>query len=303
MKAVLLRGYGGPEKLEVVSDAEEPSIADDEMLVATTATSINPVDYKIRNGSAQARFPQTFPAILGRDLTGVVRAVGKEVRTFKPGDRVLAFTNHTYAELVAVKENEAAHLPDGVDIVKAAALPLIALTGDQLVRRATKVQRDQIVLVTGATGSVGRAAVHVAKKLGAYVIAGVRKDHLEEAKELGANAVVATDDPDSVANLGIIDAIADTVGAPTTPLLAKVREGGIVGTVVTPSPDTSLNPKIELNKIMAEPDSSTLRSFADDMRDHKFDLPIDRMIPLEEVAEGQVLVEKGGIGKVIVLVL
>lgn len=304
MKAVLLREYGGPEKLELVQDAPDPEMAPDEMLIATTATSINPVDYKIRDGSAAARFPQTFPAILGRDLAGVVRAVGSEVRTFKPGDRVLAFTNHTYAELVAVKENEATHLPDGVDIVKAAALPLIALTGDQLVRRATQVRKDQTVLITGATGSVGRAAVHVAKKIGAHVIAGVRKKHVDEAKALGVHAVLATDDPDEVAKLGLIDCIADTIGAPTTPLLTRVKEGGMVGTVVTPSPDMTMHPKLQFCKIMAQPDSATLRAFADDLRDGKFTLPIDRMIPLEEVAEGQVLMEKGGLdGKIVVLVL
>ncbi|MBS1816127.1 MAG: NADP-dependent oxidoreductase [Acidobacteria bacterium] len=304
MKAMLLREYGGPEKLDYVTDIPDPQIGDDEMLVVVTAASINPIDYKIRNGSAAARFPQTFPTILGRDLSGIVRAIGKNVRTFKPGDRVLAFTNHTFAELVAVKENEVAHLPDGVDIVKAAALPLAVLTGDQLVRRAAKVQPGQTVLVTGALGSVGRAAVHSAKKLGAYVIAGVRKHSLDAVKDIEADAAVAMDDDEAIAALGFVDAIADTVGgAATTKLLSKVKEGGIVGTVVTPPPDGSLHTSLEMNLIRTQPDASKLREFADDVRDGKFDLPIDRMIPLEDVAAGLTAVEKGGIGKVVVLVL
>lgn len=304
MKAVLLHEYGGPEKLMYVTDAPEPQIADDQMLVAVTATSVNPIDYKIRSGAAKERFPQTFPAILGRDLTGVVRSVGKEVRTFKPGDRVIAFTSHTYAELVAVKENEAAHLPDGVDIVESAAYPLVCLTGDQLIHRAAKVEKGQTVLITGATGSVGRAAVHSAKKLGARVIAGVRKHSLEAAKELGADAVVALDDEADVERLGVVDALADTVGGATaTMLLGKVKQGGIVGTVVTPPPDGALHPTLQINRITAAPDSSKLREFMDDVRDGKFKLPIDRMIPLKDAAAGQVAVEKGGIGKVILLVL
>lgn len=304
MKAVLLHSYGGLDKLEYVTDAPDPQIADDEMLVATSASSVNPIDYKIRNGSAAARFPQTFPAILGRDLSGVVRAVGKDVRTFKPGDRVLAFTNHTFAELVAVKENEATHLPDGLDIVNAAALPLVVLTGDQVVTRAAKVQKGQTVLVTGALGSVGRAAVHSAKKLGAYVIAGVRKHSLDHAKDTDADAAVAIDDDAAIAAMGTLDAIADTIGGEAaTKLLVKVKEGGIVGTVVTPPPDGALHPSLEINRIRTEPDAAKLREFAEDVRDGKFILPIDRMLPLDKVGEGMAAVEKGGIGKVVILAI
>lgn len=303
MKAVLLTEYGGPEKLKYVTDAPDPQIADDEILVATTATSINPVDWKIRSGAAQGRFPQTFPSILGRDLSGVVRAIGKEVRSFKPGDKVLAFTPNTYAELVAVKESSAAHLPDGVDAVKAAALPLISLTGDQLIRRAAKVQKDQVVIITGATGLVGLAAVHTAKKLGAKVIAAVRSKYVEEAKALGVYAVVAMDDEAEIAKLGTVDALADTVGEPATALLPKIKDGGVVGTVVTPPPDVTLHPRLEFNKIMTQPDASKLREFADDVRDGRFSVPIDRMLPLEEAAAGQVVAEKGAKGKVLLLLL
>jgi NADPH:quinone reductase-like Zn-dependent oxidoreductase len=92
-------------------------------------------------------------------VSGVVRAVGTNVKHFKPGDRVLALSNAAYAELVAVDDSDVTHLPDGVDLADAAAIPLVALTGDQLVRLATNVQKGQVVLVTGALGSVGRAAV------------------------------------------------------------------------------------------------------------------------------------------------
>ena len=84
-----------------------------------------------------------------------MRAVGANVKHFKPGDRVLALSNKTYAELVAVPDSDLTHLPDGLDLVDAAAIPLISLTGEQLVRLATKVQKGQTVLVTGALGCVG----------------------------------------------------------------------------------------------------------------------------------------------------
>jgi NADPH:quinone reductase-like Zn-dependent oxidoreductase len=78
----------------------------------------------------QKDVPLSFPAILGRDVSGVVRAVCPNVKHFKPGDRVLALSNATYAELVAVGDSDVTHLPDGVDLTDAAAIPLIALTGD-----------------------------------------------------------------------------------------------------------------------------------------------------------------------------
>jgi len=183
MKAVVLHEYGGPEKLKLEDNVPDPQISGETVLIAAAAASVNPIDWKVRSGARQKDFPLTFPAILGRDVSGVVRAVGANVKHFKPGDRVLALSNKTYAELVAVADSDLTHLPDGLDLADAAAIPLIALTGEQLVRLATKVQKGQTVVVTGALGSVGRAAVHAAKKLGAQVIAGVRKKSLKDAED------------------------------------------------------------------------------------------------------------------------
>ena len=156
MKAVVLHEYGGPEKLKFEIDVSDPEVHENTVLIAATAASVNPIDWKVRSGARQKDFPLSFPAILGRDVSGIVRAVGANVRTFKPGDRVLSFTNATYAELVAVDESAVAHLPDGVELAHAAALPLITATGDQLVRLAANVRPGQTVVVTGALGSVGQ---------------------------------------------------------------------------------------------------------------------------------------------------
>ena len=105
-----------------------------------------------------------FPAILGRDVSGVVSEVGATVTNIKPGDRVVAFSNATYAEFVAAAASLVTHVPDGLELADSAAVPLIALTGDQLVRQAAGVQAGQTVVVTGALGSVGRAAVPQQRK-------------------------------------------------------------------------------------------------------------------------------------------
>jgi Flp pilus assembly protein TadD len=128
------------------------------------------------------------------------------VKHFKAGDRVLALSNATYAELVAVDDSDVTHLPDGVDLANAAAIPLISLTGDQLVRLATNVKKGQVVLITGAPGSVGRAAVHTAKKIGAQVIAGVRGKESDDARSLGVSDVLAIDDDKAIEKFRLVDA-------------------------------------------------------------------------------------------------
>src|ERR1700733_367528 len=133
MKAVVLHEYGGPEKLKFENNVSDPQISGGTVLITSTAASVNPIDWKMRSGARQKDFPLSFPAILGRDVSGVVRAVGASVKHFKLGDRVLALSNATYAELVAVNDSDVTHLPDGVDLADAAAIPLISLTGDQFV--------------------------------------------------------------------------------------------------------------------------------------------------------------------------
>jgi NADPH:quinone reductase-like Zn-dependent oxidoreductase len=225
------------------------------------------------------------------------------VKHFKPGERVLALSNATYAELVAVNDSDVTHLPDGMDLADAAAIPLIALTGDQLVRIATNVQKGQVVLITGALGSVGRAAVHTAKKIGAQVIAGVRGKELDDARSLGVSDVLAIDDDKAIENFRSVDAIVDTVGGTVAAkLIAKVRQSGSYGYAATlPESAAAQNPTVKIARVRTQPDPSKLREFADDVRDGKFVLPIGRRMPLHHAAEAHVLGEKGGIGKILLL--
>ena len=301
MKAVVLHEYGGPENLKFEDNVPEPQVSGNTVLIATTAASVNPIDWKLRSGVLQKNFPLPLPAILGRDVSGIVRQVGANVKHFKVGDRVLALTNRTYAELVAVDDSDVAHLPDGVDLADAAALPLISLTGDQLVRLAANVQKGQVVLVTGALGSVGRAAVHTAKKIGAQVIAGVRGKELEAARSLGVSGVLAIDDDQAIANLSPVDAVADTVGGDVAAkLITRVKPGGSFGyATMLPEGAAAKNPTVKTARVQARPDPSKVREFADDARDGKFVLPIGRRLPLRDAAEAHALGEKGGIGKII----
>jgi NADPH:quinone reductase-like Zn-dependent oxidoreductase len=302
MRAVVLHEYGGPEKLKFEDSVLKPQMSGGTVLIAAAAASVNPIDWKLRSGMRQKDFPLSFPAILGRDVSGVVRAVGTNVKHFKAGDRVLALSNATYAELVAVDDSDVTHLPDGVDLADAAAIPLIALTGDQLVRLATNVKKGQVVLITGALGSVGRAAVHTAKKIGAQVIAGVRGKELDDARSLGVSDVLAIDDDKAIEKFRLVDAIADTVGGEVaTRLIAKVKHGGCFGYTAVLPESAAQNPAVKITRVSARPDPSNVREFADDVRDGKFVLPIGRRMPLRDAAEAHVLGEKGGIGKILLL--
>jgi NADPH:quinone reductase-like Zn-dependent oxidoreductase len=304
MKAVRLYEYGGPENLKVEDDVPEPTLTADSVLVAAAAASVNPIDWKIRSGARQKDFPLTMPAILGCDVSGVVRAVGSNIRSFKPGDLVVAFAAATYAEFVVVEGAVLTHLPDGLDLIDAAAIPLVVLTGDQLVKLATRVEPGQTIIVGGALGSVGRAAVHSAKKLGAHVIAGVRARQLPEAEALGVSGTVAIDDDRAMAQLALVDGVADTVGGETAAkLFSKVKNGGNFGYAsVFPDGVSATNPTVKVTRVFARPDASKVREFADDIRDGKFVLPISQRLPLQEAAKAHALVQKGGSGKIVLVI-
>jgi NADPH:quinone reductase-like Zn-dependent oxidoreductase len=301
MKAVVLHEYGGPDKLKY-EDVSDPVAGEGEVLVRVTASSVNPIDYKLRSGAMKQFMPLELPAILGRDVSGIVREIGAGVQGFAAGDRVMALGNNAYAELVVVKAEELTHVPEKLDLVEAAALPLVTLTGEQLISRGTKIQSGQTVLVAGAVGGVGRSAVWTAKKAGAVVIAGVRKSQVKEAEGLRADQVLALDDAGAMEKLGLIDAVADTVGHETAEmLLGKVKPGGVFASVLGPPGNAKMHPTVKIESVRVVPDAAMLKTLAEDVVAGRLAIPIDRMVPLADADEAQAAAEKGSIGKVLLL--
>jgi NADPH:quinone reductase-like Zn-dependent oxidoreductase len=301
MKAVLLYSYGDPEQLRY-EDTDVPEYGDNEVLVRVRATSINPVDLKIRSGAARSRMPVEFPAILGRDLAGEVVETGRTVTRFPKGMRVMALANGTYAEYTVAKADVLAPIPEALNFEQAGALPLVTLTGAQLIERAVKPKPGQTVLITGALGGVGRSAVHVARKHGARVIAGVRENEKEKATKLGVDMVVAIDSEEEIGHLHHLDAIADTVGGTTIQrLLKSIRSGGVLGSVLG-EPEGARNYDIQVEAFMAHPDASRLYQLADEAARSEFSIPIARTMKLQEIRQAHRISEKGGLGGKIVLV-
>jgi NADPH:quinone reductase-like Zn-dependent oxidoreductase len=287
MKAVVLYEYGDVDQLQYKTDQPEPPFGPDEVRVRVRATSINPIDWKLRSGAARARMPLQLPAILGRDLAGEVADAGREVTQFKTGQRVMALAFGTYAEYTTVKAAIVAPIPDGLSFEQAAALPLVLTTGAQLIERGVQPQPGWTILVTGALGGVGRSAVHVARKNGAHVIAGVKSSQRDEATKLGAERVIALDDDKDVASLRNLDAIADTVGGETiAKLLGAIKPGGVLGSVLG-EPKEAAGKNIQVRAIQAQPDAKRLYELAEDVARGEFTIPIAKVSRLEEACQAQ----------------
>jgi NADPH:quinone reductase-like Zn-dependent oxidoreductase len=300
MKAVLLTAYGDVDKL-VVREVPDPKAGPNEIRIRLAAASINPVDWKQRSGLVAQRMPLDLPAILGRDASGEVIEVGAGVTAFQVGDKVLGRVMGSYAEQVVAPVDAWAKLPAKLELVDAAALPLVVLTGAQLAEEAVNPKPGDLVLVTGALGGVGRTAIFAAKARGAKVYAGVRAKQRAEAATLGADVVVALDDAGDVDKLPPLDGIADTIGGETIQkLLGKLKAGGAIGSVVG-EPAGAKERGFVVRAIMTRSDPKRLGELAQAVADGKLSIPIARRFPLTQAAEAQKVAEAHVGGKVLLL--
>jgi NADPH:quinone reductase-like Zn-dependent oxidoreductase len=302
MKAIVVHQYGGPEVLKF-EEYPDPVPGQGEVLVRVAAASVNPLDYKRRAGLTKDYYPIKFPGLIGVDVAGTVAKLGPGAEGFSVGDQVFAMADNTYAELCVVNAAVLAKVPKGLDLIEAAALPLVTVTGDQLMA-ATGIKAGQTVLVIGAFGSVGRAAVFTAKQRGATVIAGIlrRQIQTDEAKTVGADRVVATDDDTAIANLPPLDAVADTVGGKTAEkLIAKVKPGGAFATVLVVPQNAAKYSSIKVVHVFSKFDRKTLEFMAEAVRDGMLVIPISQKLPLSEASKAQAAAEKGDSGKILLV--
>src|ERR1700678_4276361 len=257
MKAVVVHQYGGPDVLKF-EDYPDPVPGPGEVLVRVAATSVNPIHYKRRCVLTKDFYPIQFPGLIGVDISGTVVKIGPGVEDFSVGDQVFAMADNTYAELCVVKAAILAKVPKGLDLIQAAALPLGTTTGNPPLS-APGIKAGQTVLVVGAAGNVGRSAVFTAKERGAAVIAGVLKRQMNEAKTVGADQVVATDDDAMIANLPPLEAAADAVGGRTAEkLIAKVKPGGVFASVVELPQNAAKYPSVKGAHVFSKFDRQTL---------------------------------------------
>jgi NADPH:quinone reductase-like Zn-dependent oxidoreductase len=282
-------------------DMPDPTPAAGEVLVKAAGIGINPEDMLERNGVLKEQFPLQFPAIIGLDVSGTVVAAG-DGADLAVGDRVCGWSYHTYAELVADKAAVFAKVPASMDLVDAAAFPLVGVTGSQLISVASRVQSGQTVLVAGAAGAVGRCAVYMAKSLGAHVIAGVQRFQLDEAASIGADETVALDDPAAFAKVPQVDVVANMLrGKAATELLAKVKDGGTFASVTGAPDGAEAFPKVRVVPFRSQQDRAGIAFIANAINAGKLTIPIGLREELKNAGAAQAAFTKGGIGKVLLV--
>lgn len=301
MKAVVLKAYGDADQLSY-EEVEKPRPGSDEALVRIAVTSVNPIDWKLRSGVMRQFMPLELPAVLGRDVAGEVVEIGADVTSVAVGQRVLGMANRTYAEFTVVDAEDLAPMPAGLSFEQAAALPLVTLTGAQLIERGIKPKRGQSLLLTGALGGVGRTAAYVAAQHHAQVMIAVRPSQMADAELLGTIAVVSLDDDETLAKTQELDGFADTVGGPVAlKLLKLVRQGGVYASVVG-LPKEVKEYDIHTEAIRARPDAARLAQLAEDVARGRFKIPIAKVMRLSEIRAAHRLAEAGGLGGKLVLI-
>jgi NADPH:quinone reductase-like Zn-dependent oxidoreductase len=301
MKASVMSAYGGPDVMKY-QDMPDPAPGAGDVLVKAAGIGINPEDMLERNGDLKDRFPLQFPAIIGLDVSGTVVAVGSGVTDLKVGERVCGWSYHTYAELVADKAAFFATVPETMDLVDAAAIPLVGLTGSQLITVASGLQPGQTVLVAGAAGAVGRVAVYTAKALGAHVVAGVQRFQLDQAENIGGDETIALDEPAAFAAFPQVDVVANMLrGKAAADLLAKVKDGGTFASVTGEPDGTKDYPNVRVVSFRSKQDRAGIAFIADAVNSGKLTIPIGLRQELKNAGAAQAAFTKGGIGKVLLI--
>src|SRR5256885_638490 len=193
MKAFILERYGSANPLRA-GEVPDPELREDDVLVRVHAAGVNLLDSKIRNGEFKRILPYRLPLILGHDVAGVVVSVGSRVRRFKPGDEVYARPADgrigAFAELIAIKEDDAAVKPNALTMEEAASIPLVGLTAWQALIDRAHLKHGQKVLIHAGSGGVGTLAIQLAKHVGATVATTTSTANVDLVRRLGADVVI-----------------------------------------------------------------------------------------------------------------
>jgi len=230
MKAAFFDEFGGPDVLKY-GDLPDPAAAAGEVIVDVVAASVNAADWKFRAGQYPSSGQTKFPAIPGRDFSGLVSALGSGVDDLKPGDAVFgvldAGREGTYCEKIAIRSAIVGKKPDGLSHVDAAALALTGLTAIISVADTLKLQRGETILIQGGAGGVASFAIQFAKHLGARVITTTSAANRDYVRSLGADKIIDYNARDFTKVVSGVDAVFDTVGGEVAEKsFAVLRPGG-----------------------------------------------------------------------------
>jgi NADPH:quinone reductase-like Zn-dependent oxidoreductase len=308
VRAIGIHEFGGRDKLQLL-DLPEPKVPPDFVKIEIRAAGVNPVDWKIREGLSEPRFPVVFPVVPGWDAAGVVAEVGAAVTEFAPGDEVYAYCRKhflgegTYAEYVSVPDASVARKPESLSFEQAAAIPLASLTAYQALFLAAGLTAGERVLVSAAAGGVGSFAVQLAIDAGAEVIGVASEQHRDRVLELGAYEVIdrSHDVVEAVRELvpDGVDVVFDLYGDER--LGDAVRDGGRLVSIA--SPPSYSERGVVASYVFVRPDGELLEELAALADDGRLVVDIEEVLPLEEAARAHELSEAGHVrGKLVLRV-
>ncbi|MCA0971125.1 NADP-dependent oxidoreductase [Halobacillus litoralis] len=298
MKAIVIEQYGGREQL-VERELETPELKGDQVVIDMKATSINPIDWKVREGYMKDNIPFEFPVILGWDAAGIIKEVGTEVKNFKVGDRVFARPATTrwgtYAEEVVVDEPLLAHLPDNIPFEEAAAVPLAGLTAWQCLVDFADIQEGDKVLIHAGSGGVGHYAIQIAKSFGAYVATTASGKNKDWVEELGPDLFIDYKEENFAEVLNDYDIVLDTLGGDIQSDSYKIlKDGGrLVSITQPPKEEEAERHNVKAGFVFLDPKGEQLAELAKMMEKgkltsvigHRFDLSEEGLRQAHEVSE------------------
>jgi NADPH:quinone reductase-like Zn-dependent oxidoreductase len=309
MKAVRIHTQGGPETL-VYEDAPRPTPLTNEVLIRVRAASVNPVDWKIRDGYGKEIFNHQMPLILGWDVAGTIEAVGPEVDKFQLGDPVYGYTSllrdGAYAEFIVAKQEEIAVKPASLDFVQAAAVPVGALTAWQAMFDTANLQENQKVLIHAASGGVGSMAVQLAKAKGAYVIGTASARNADFVRELGVDEFIDYQATQFETVVHDVDVVLDTIGGDTQARSFGVlhKHGFLVSIVEPPSEELAAQHGVRSKMVGVLPNGTQLSEIAALIDSGKVKPFVETVLPLSEARRAHEMSKSGRTrGKIVLQVV
>jgi NADPH:quinone reductase-like Zn-dependent oxidoreductase len=311
MKAAQINTYGDADIVEINANAEKPTPKEGQVVVEVHASSINPIDWKVRKGYLQQMVPLHFPATLGGDIAGVVSAVGENVTSFEVGNKVygqasiLGGGSGAFAEYAATAAGQIAKMPEGLDFNEAAALPLTGLSALQVVEDHINIQPGQKILIHGGAGGIGSMAIQIAKHLGAYIATTASAESTDYVKQLGADEVIDYKTQKFEEIVHDFDAVFDTVGGETyTKSFGVLKEGGIIVSMVEqPNEELAKEHKVTAIQQMTKTTTESLNRLTQLIEDGSITIHVDKTFSLDQIQEAFTAQEKGGVkGKVVVTI-
>jgi NADPH:quinone reductase-like Zn-dependent oxidoreductase len=309
MKAVRIHTQGGPETL-VYEDAPRPTPLTNEVLIRVRAASVNPVDWKIRDGYGKEIFNHQMPLILGWDVAGTIEAVGPEVDKFKLGDPVYGYTSllrdGAYAEFAIAKQEEIALKPASLDFVEAAAVPVAALTAWQAMFDTANLEENQKVLIHAASGGVGSIAVQLAKAKGVYVIGTSSARNADFVRELGVDEFIDYQATQFETVVHDVDVVLDTIGGDTQVRSFGVlrKDGFLVSIVEPPSEELAAQHGVRSKMVGVLPNGTQLSEIAALIDSGKVKPFVETVLPLSEARQAHEMSKSGRTrGKIVLQVV